>query len=406
MGSDSKHDTVLIVAPTAKDAVLAREVLSRFEISSESFPTLVELVERLKRPAGALLLAEEALKSDEVGLLKETLAHQEAWSDIPVLVMVSGRDRGPSGLNVLELFENTGNITLIERPFHTATLVSSIRSLIRSRQRQYEVQRLVTELEVSLRQRDEFVSMASHELKTPLTTLKLTSQMALRSLSQSPDQQIPTDKLKRNIINNDRQLGRLSRLIDNLLDVTQMRTGKMTIQKSQTDLAALSARVVDQFTSAATSSGCSLEFSSFEEAHGNWDSDRIEQVVINLVSNAIKYGAGKPIRVNVTSSGESAVLLVEDEGMGIAPENQEKIFERFERVASEQSISGLGLGLFIVRQIVEMHSGKISLQSVLGKGSLFRVELPRVSGSPRLSLAPDMGQNNPKANSPSFKHSR
>jgi signal transduction histidine kinase len=142
------------------------------------------------------------------------------------------------------------------------------------------------------------------------------------------------------------------------------------------DLTAVTREVLDQFAAELARAGCATELEAPHPVLGRWDPLRIEQVVANLLSNACKYGAGKPIRISVEVNGDRARLSVRDHGIGIAPADRERIFERFERAASARHYGGLGLGLYITRQVVEAHGGTIRVVSHTGAGSTFAVELP------------------------------
>jgi signal transduction histidine kinase len=170
---------------------------------------------------------------------------------------------------------------------------------------------------------------------------------------------------------------RLSQLIDNLLDLTRIRQGRLEVKRERADLAALAREAVAR--SVAGHEGTPIEIDAPEPVPGLWDHLRIEQVISNLVSNAIKYGEGRPVRITVSRDplrGE-ARLAVEDQGIGIAPEDQQRLFNIFERAANARSRGGLGLGLYIARQIVEAHDGRISVESAPGRGSRFTITLPQ-----------------------------
>lgn len=242
------------------------------------------------------------------------------------------------------------------------------------------------EAKEALQVRDEFLSIASHELKTPLTSLFLQLQLCNRELklaeakSESADMLSISKRAARNHFSSEQQAKRISILLDDLLDLTRIRLGKIKLEKEKLDLGALTRDVVDRFRS--EQSGTSLDFyvECPNSIVGHWDRMRVEQVVTNLVSNAIKYGQGSPIHISLESDDSIpyARLKVQDSGMGIAPDLTERIFERFERGGiNGNQISGLGLGLYICRQIVEAHQGSIQVQSELGKGSTFSVQLPR-----------------------------
>lgn len=229
--------------------------------------------------------------------------------------------------------------------------------------------------EEAIRVRDEFLSIASHELRTPLASMRLVVQVLRagfeRGTAVTPE--IGT-KLLESI---ERQTDRLSRLTTDLLDVSRLAAGRLSLQREQVDLLALCDEVIARFREELARSGSTITLRSTEAPVGCWDRSRIDQVITNLLSNAIKYGEGHPIEVEVRGGEHAARLAVRDHGIGIAPENFGRLFDRFERCVSPRNYGGLGLGLFIVKEIVEMHGGRITVTSALGEGSTFSVELPR-----------------------------
>jgi PAS domain S-box-containing protein len=236
--------------------------------------------------------------------------------------------------------------------------------------------------EASLREavlaRDEFLSIASHELKTPLTSLKLQAQLMQRSIRKRDPRAFSEDRLLSMAEQTDRQVSRLSRLVDDMLDVSRIRSGRLTIEPEQEDLREIIRDVIEQLKNQFIQG--SYEVPSLlecEECVGRWDRLRMEQAVTNLLTNAIRYGEGKPIFVQLHQEKDTVHLSVQDRGIGIAPEARDKIFERFERAINANDVSGLGLGLFITKQIVLAHGGRIWVESELGKGSTFHVTLPR-----------------------------
>ncbi|RYZ63237.1 MAG: HAMP domain-containing histidine kinase, partial [Proteobacteria bacterium] len=227
-----------------------------------------------------------------------------------------------------------------------------------------------------IRARDEFLSVASHELKTPLTALKLQLQMRLRSLSQGKSEPFALEKLTPLFENDARQINRITRLIDDMLDISRISSGRLTITPEIFDLNELVKEVVDRNRVHLQAYGSDIQFQGGGEVTGYWDRFRIEQVVTNLLTNAVKYGNHLPVIIRVfKTTDERAELVVRDQGIGIAPADQNRIFNRFERAVSPNEVSGLGLGLYISKQIVEDHGGEILVQSEVGRGSEFRVRL-------------------------------
>ncbi|WP_225412611.1 CHASE domain-containing protein [Stigmatella hybrida] len=228
----------------------------------------------------------------------------------------------------------------------------------------------------AVRLRDEFLSVASHELKTPLTPLSLKLQALARAVEGQPETPF-TQKVRAHVEAGRKQLNRLSVLIGDLLDVSRIGSGQLRLRWEPVDFVALIREVVARLEPEAQRVESPLSVEAPDSVQGHSDRLRFEQVVENLLTNAIKYGAGKPIRIFLNEGAAGVVLRVEDQGIGIAPEHQARIFERFERAVSERNYGGLGLGLYITRTIVELLGGTIRVQSQPGQGAAFTVELPR-----------------------------
>lgn len=232
-------------------------------------------------------------------------------------------------------------------------------------------------LEEVVRSRDEFLSIASHELKTPLTSLQLQAQIHKKMIQRKREEVYSPQVVEHFVTQTEKQTLRLSRLVDDMLDVSRIRTGHLTLKKEPFDLLEMIEEVVCRLQNQFLNSHYEIpKFLTSEHVTGTWDRLRIEQVTINLLTNAIRYGSGNPITVSVEVKENMARLTVADQGYGISKDNQEMIFNRFERAVSADEVSGLGLGLFITKQIVSAHGGHIEVQSELGKGSEFIVELP------------------------------
>jgi PAS domain S-box-containing protein len=220
--------------------------------------------------------------------------------------------------------------------------------------------------------RDEFLSVASHELRTPLAALVLQLANLQRSLHDGSTELTETRVGKAVHATN-----RLARLVEGLLDVSRGQGGHITLHREQCDLAQIARDVVDRIGEEARNAGCEVGVKAPLPVVGLWDRVRMEQVVVNLLSNALKYGAGKPIVVEAEMQGDDARLAVRDSGIGIAEADTQRIFVRFERAVPWRHYAGLGLGLYIARQITEAHGGRIAVESQPGEGALFTVRLPR-----------------------------
>jgi signal transduction histidine kinase len=244
---------------------------------------------------------------------------------------------------------------------------------------QYAQQRqsaLLDDLRDAVRARDEFLSVASHELRTPITTLTLQVDGLSRMLR---DQLLPplAEKVGRRIDVTRRQVDRLAALVSALIDVSRIASGRMQLTRQLADLVEIARSVAERLNEDAVRSGSTITFQRQGPVWGNFDVSRVDQVLTNLLTNAIRYGRGRPIAVGVAAQRETALFWVEDQGIGIPPEAQARIFQRYERAAPSTSYAGLGLGLWISRQLVEAMGGTIAVSSEPDVGSKFTVELPR-----------------------------
>ncbi|WP_437300387.1 PAS domain-containing sensor histidine kinase [Sorangium sp. So ce426] len=241
--------------------------------------------------------------------------------------------------------------------------------------------RLYHEALDAVRLRDEFLSIASHELSTPLTPLELQVGSVQRAL-RGDAAPLPPERLLDKMDVVARQVERLKRLVDDLLDVSRITAGKVQLRHEQVDVAAAARDTALRFREQLTRAGCELRVKAGQPVAGWWDRTRVDQILSNLLSNAIKYGAGKPIDLVVEEGADAARILVRDQGIGIAPEQQARIFGRFERAVSERHYGGFGLGLWIVKQILDAFGGTIRVESAPDRGSTFTVELPRRAHAP------------------------
>ncbi|TRO21844.1 hybrid sensor histidine kinase/response regulator [Ectopseudomonas mendocina] len=242
-----------------------------------------------------------------------------------------------------------------------------------------ELRETQAELQKAVEMRDVFMSIASHELRTPLNGLILDVQLRRLRLEQGRMDAFTSDKLREMVARDERQIRSLSRLIDDMLDVSRIRTGKLSVRPEPGDLGVLAGSVVESLAAQYTNTGTPIDLHVEGPAPVMMDEFRIEQVLANLLTNALRYGGGKPVSVRVAAEGEQVRAEVRDQGLGISEEDQGRVFEQFERVSGTSVAQGLGLGLFISEQIVQAHGGRIELSSRLGEGSCFSVVLPRRS---------------------------
>lgn len=243
--------------------------------------------------------------------------------------------------------------------------------------------RLYGEAQRAIRLRDDFVMVASHELRTPLTPLKGQLRLVDMFLQSGAISAGPRGaELMRLVHAADQQVNRLTRLVEDMLDVARITTGEMALKRETLDLSEVIRRVVATYRAQAAVAGCDIRLSSDRPVVGRFDRARVEQVVGNLLANALKYGAGRPVGVTVSGQSGQAVVTIRDYGIGISDADQKRLFKRFERAISMEHFGGLGVGLYIARQIVEAHGGHLRLRSTAGEGATFTVELPLDEAGP------------------------
>jgi PAS domain S-box-containing protein len=238
-----------------------------------------------------------------------------------------------------------------------------------------ERNRLYEEARDAVKARDAFLSVAGHEIRTPLSALNLIVYQLVRQVRALGNEKA-IDLAGRC----EKQVGRLIRLADELLDISRMSSGALHLAPEETDLALLARDVAERLEESARRADCTLEVHAPRPVVGFWDRLRLDQALSNLLTNALKFGGGEPVLVEVSSQGDAATLSVTDHGIGIHDADQRGIFERFQRAVTAETYPGMGLGLWITREIVEAHGGKISVESRLGAGARFLVELPRRMG--------------------------
>ncbi|WP_193349716.1 sensor histidine kinase [Corallococcus soli] len=241
--------------------------------------------------------------------------------------------------------------------------------------------RLYRETREAVRVRDEFLAVAAHELRTPLAALRLRVQGTAAALKHS--RQVEPERLERALVAADRQVQRLADLVEGLLDVSQLQSHAPRLNLVDVDLTQVVRDVMVRTEEAATRAGCRLVLREATPMVGRWDALRLGQVVTHLLVNAVKFGPGKPVELEVQGDADTALLRVRDHGIGIAPDRVEGLFRRFERAVPTRNYGGLGLGLYRLHRIVEAHGGQVAVTSTQGQGATFSVHLPR-SGPPAL----------------------
>jgi signal transduction histidine kinase len=367
---------VLIYAPSGQDAVLASKMLDLAQVDNLVTGSATQLAEELLIGVGAVLTVEEALSNGALKAIGEFVQRQPNWSDLPIVLLTH---RGPDSLSVRQAISTLGNVTLLERPVRTLTLITSLQSVLRAREKQYQVRE-------TDRRKDEFLASLGHELRNPLAPIR-TSMGVLTHLF--PDQ-APVKKVSEVI---ERQVTHLTRLVDDLLDVARINSGKIELQRDFTTFAAVIGHVTELCSAAAAAKRIKIDFAlPTEEIVLHADYARVVQIVANILSNAVKFTPVEGyIAVRALVEKGCLKIHIKDTGIGLEPATVDRIFAMFEqsRPPSGQIASGLGIGLSLSRQFAEMHGGSVRASSEgLGKGSEFVVSLPVVAAD----RAPSCGQ--------------
>ena len=233
--------------------------------------------------------------------------------------------------------------------------------------------------EEAVKARDQFFSMASHELKTPLSSLKMQTQIRKRRIAKGDYSVFQPNRLNELCSDDERQVDRLTSLVDRMLDISRISASQFQLTLEKTEMVEVVEECIKRMLPALQEAGIECNFVHEQPIVGMWDRLRIEQVMSNLLTNAIKYAPGKPVEVRLLNRGDCIEIYVKDFGAGISAVDQEKIFLPFERAANSEKIAGLGLGLFISRKIAEAHGGKMQVESAPNRGTKFSIFLPVIS---------------------------
>jgi signal transduction histidine kinase/ActR/RegA family two-component response regulator len=362
---------VAVLAPSARDGPVTYELLSRAGVSCVLVGSVAELCRRLDEGAAVALVAEEVFARGGGEPLRAWLSRQEPWSELPVLVFTAGGAASSARSPALDLLAGQAQVTLLDRPVRLVTLLSAVSAAIRVRQRQYGMRDLLARLADSVRTRDQFLAMLGHELRNPLAAIHTATELLIR-MPGEPER--PASVIAR-------QTRKLSRLVDDLLEVSRVESGKISLKRAVVDLRAVVERSTEAMGGRAEGAGLQLEVALPEEALPvDGDPVRLEQITGNLLGNALKYTpAGGKVTVAAARAGNGVILRVTDTGVGIAADELERIFEPFVQATTtlDRSQGGLGLGLALVRGLVAMHGGTVRARSEgPGRGTEIEVRLP------------------------------
>jgi signal transduction histidine kinase/CheY-like chemotaxis protein len=374
--NENLENRVLVLMPTGRDASLICSTLKNADIAARACANPDDLEEEINRGAGAVLLAEEALKKGTLERLIESLNRQPIWSDLPVVLFASS---GKSAETLLTTVGTRLNATIVERPIRITMLISSVRGALRAREKQYQSRNLLNQLEESDRQKDLFLATLSHELRTPLNSILGWIQML------NGEETSKYVNLKHALSVIERNAKAQSEMITDILFVSRIITGKLKLNLEQTNLISVVESAIEIMRPSLGTKEISLKTSfdlNINQIEG--DPDRLQQVFCNLLSNAIKFTPQNgQIEVRATEKNSVVEIEISDSGQGIKPEFLPYVFERFRQADNSytRQVGGLGLGLAIVRHLVELHGGTVSVRSEgENRGATFTVTLPASTG--------------------------
>lgn len=340
----------------------------------------LEALDLLLKHEFALALVDVQMPEMDGFELAEIMRSTDRTRNIPLIfVTAAGNDEE----RVFQGYEK-GAVDFLHKPLSPYITLSKVRIFLQLQGQKSllekkisELERTQSELNKALKSRDEFLSICSHELKTPLTSLKMQIQIVNRLREKKGDEiAFAPLSMQKFLSQADRSVERIIHLVNDMLDISRVSTGRLTLNREHVEVDKLIHDIAERLQSFMEMANCELQLNIPKNITGLWDKFRVEQVITNLLTNAAKYAPDHPVEVNVRKHGSFAEIQVKDHGEGISPQDQKRIFDRFERAVSAHSVSGLGLGLYISKQIVELHHGTIAVDSTLGKGTTFSVRLP------------------------------
>ena len=375
----SDDERVLLVAPTRRDAEVTCSLLLKADVLCESYGTLLELADQVKHGVGALMLTDRALFDRDIEAILQVLEQQPPWSDVPVVILTQSQQPSAGAMAVLR---RLSNLTLLDRPTSTRSMISAVQAALRARRRQYQLRdqmqaqaRAQQALREADRRKDEFLATLAHELRNPLAPLSTGLQLMNSGLDEQRAPRV------RHMM--ERQVHQLVRLINDLLDVSRIATGKVVLQRSCIDMRAVVESALESCQPAIVAAEHTLRVHLPDTAV--WvmgDEARLEQVICNLVNNSCKYTAKRGnILVTLTQEGERAIAKVIDDGLGIPEDMLPMVFEMFTQIDRnlDRAQGGLGIGLSLVRSLMELHGGDVRAESAGERaGSSFTISLPVV----------------------------
>jgi signal transduction histidine kinase/CheY-like chemotaxis protein len=378
MSVSGLRDRVMIWAPSGNDGAAIASLLERHGIATSSCRSVRELAGAIGE-AGCAIVAQEALAAGNLAVIERELETQPAWSDFPFILLAF---KPPPGQAASSAWRSLGNVAVLERPTRSRSLLAAVAAALRARHRQYEAQQAIFH-------RDQFLAMLGHELRNPLAAISLATEAERQKQAASCE---PGNRRGSDVISViSRQARHLSRLVDDLLDVARVTTGKVVLHPVVLDINDVLERSLQSLQMSACESQIALVRQPWPTPlYVRGDAVRLEEVLTNLLSNAIKYSEPRGrVEASVSVEGQRCVLRVRDSGIGISAILLPRVFDLFTQaeVSLDRSRGGLGIGLTIVKALVELHGGSVSAHSDgIGKGSCFSVWLPLIDASAEPSI--------------------
>jgi signal transduction histidine kinase len=375
VGRNSTEERVLVLAPLGRDGALIASSLGRSGIAAEAVAAMTDLVHAIDQGIGAAVLTEEALHGSALEVLAAALARQPAWSDLPLVILTTREEtRSAATWDLVKRLEPGGNVSLLERPLRSMTLVSAVQVALRSRRRQYEVRSLHEGLERRVAERtadlerlheeaEGFNYSMSHDLRAPLRAIVSTSRIVLEETGD-----LLSPRHREMLVRQERSANKLAELIDELLALSRL--SRTEVVRAEIDVTRLAQDVADELVRAGMSGGCAFEIQPEMTAQG--DPRLLRLVLLNLLGNACKFSPhGGKVRVRRRTEGGETVFSVADEGVGFDMKYVHKLFLPFERLVTETQFPGTGIGLTNVQRIIQRHGGRVWATSAPQQGATF-----------------------------------
>jgi signal transduction histidine kinase len=366
---------VLVLAPIGRDAEVTCEMLRAARIGCHPCADLPELDRELRRGAGAILVAVEALGPEGAPAFARSLESQEPWSDVPIVIATAPGDTRARESSIRRL-ERAGAVTVLERPIRLVTMQTVVQSALRARQRQYEMRDLLEELRVNVERleaegvvRERFVALLAHDLRGPLSAASLAAKVLVARPERLEERRELALRIERNLL-------AVERMTQDLLDANRLRAGeRLPLDLQPCDLAEIATDVIAEF---GEEDRRRVRSSVPDRLEGVWAPDQLRRALWNLVTNALKYGSpDAPVDVHVGRVSDAVAVSVHNEGPVIAADEQVRIFEPFGRGRGAQALArGWGLGLTLIRGCAQAHGGRLEVSSTAEAGTTFTMRLP------------------------------